>query len=128
MIEKRANNKFMTKNIMRAEATGKYLRLSTHKARRVLQQIQGKYYAEARLMLQFMPYKAAKPILKILESAVNNISQKNSNNINKKQLRIIQAITNKGPTLKRFQPRAQGRAFPIHKPTCHIQIKIAISS
>nr|QCI07914.1 ribosomal protein L22 [Pleonosporium borreri] len=114
----------MSTNLKTAKAIGKYLKLSTHKARRVLKQIQGKNYREARLILEFMPYKACNPILKILDSAVNNISQNNTDNINKKTIIIKHAIANKGPTMKRFQPRAQGRAFPIHKPTCHIYIVV----
>lgn len=108
---------------MQIKAINKYLRLSTHKARRVLQQIQGKSYLEAKLILQFMPYKACKPILKTLESAVSNLSKDNINNKNQNII-IKKAIANKGPTMKRFQPRAQGRAFPIRKPTCHIEIMI----
>ncbi len=114
----------MSTKIKNSQAIGKYLKLSTHKARRVLQQIQGKNYIDAKLMLEFMPYKACSPILKILDSAVNNISQNNTDNINKKKIIIKNAIANKGPTMKRFQPRAQGRAFPIHKPTCHIHIVV----
>nr|YP_009391897.1 ribosomal protein L22 [Acrosorium ciliolatum]ARW60041.1 ribosomal protein L22 [Acrosorium ciliolatum] len=110
---------------MQSQAIGKYLRLSTHKVRRVLDQIRGKNYNEARLILEFMHYKPCKIITKILESAANNISQEN-NKIDKKQLIIKKAFANKGPSLKRFQPRAQGRAFPIHKPTCHITIIVEI--
>nr|QCI08578.1 ribosomal protein L22 [Spermothamnion repens] len=116
----------MEHQTVHSQAIGKYLRLSTHKARRVLQQIQGKNYTEARLMLQFMPYKACKSILKILDSAVNNANQKTMNNTNNQNIKITKAIANKGPTMKRFQPRAQGRAFSIHKPTCHIKIMIEI--
>ena len=112
----------MNQQLIQTKAKGKYLRLSTHKARRVLKQIQGKNYIEARLMLQFMPYQACNPILKILDSAVNNTKNKINIDINKNDLKIIKAVANKGPTMKRFQPRAQGRAFPIHKPTCHIEI------
>lgn len=111
-------------NDIQSQAIGKYLRLSTHKVRRVLNQIRGKNYNEAKLILEFMPYKPCHMIHKILESAANNITQ--NNNINKKQLRIKKAFVDKGPTLKRFQPRAQGRAFPIHKPTCHITIIVEI--
>lgn len=109
---------------MQVQAINKYLRLSTHKSRRVLQQIQGKTYLEAKLLLQFMPYKACKPILKTLESAVSNLSKYQIDNIDTKSISIKRAIANKGPTMKRFQPRAQGRAFPIKKPTCHIEIII----
>nr|QCI06633.1 ribosomal protein L22 [Erythroglossum lusitanicum] len=107
---------------MQSQAIGKYLRLSTHKVRRVLNQIRGKNYNEARLILEFMPYKACKMVTQILESAASNISNKNKISIDKKKLIIKKAFVDKGPTLKRFQPRAQGRAFPIHKPTCHITI------
>lgn len=111
-------------NTITAKATSKYLRLSTHKTRRILQQIQGKNYTEARLILQFMPYKACKYIIKVLDSAISNLNQKNSSNFNKKEIIITKAIANKGPIIKRFQTRAQGRAFPIQKPTCHIEIII----
>jgi len=67
-----------------------------------------------------MPYKPCKMIKKTIKSAASNAI--NNNSINKKDLIIKQAFANEGPKLKRFQPRAQGRAFPIHKPTCHITI------
>nr|YP_010865233.1 ribosomal protein L22 [Campylaephora boydenii]WGT74167.1 ribosomal protein L22 [Campylaephora boydenii] len=107
-----------------AKASGKYLRLSSHKARRVLEQIKGQKYQDAILILKFMPYRACKSIIKILESAANNIINQNNESINKNQLIITNAFADSGPKLKRFQPRAQGRAFPIHKPTCHITIKL----
>lgn len=103
-------------------AIGKYLRLSPIKVSRVLDQIRGKEYQEALLMLQFMPYRACISITKILESAACNAEH--NHGMNKKELKIQQAFVNKGPTLKRFQPRAQGRAFPIHKPTCHITLSL----
>nr|YP_010851461.1 ribosomal protein L22 [Echinothamnion hookeri]WGH14419.1 ribosomal protein L22 [Echinothamnion hookeri] len=112
----------MNNTKIQSQAITKYIRTSQHKSRRVLQQIQGKRYNEARLMLEFMPYKACKVIIKTLDSAFNNINQ--YTNINKQQVKIIEAYANKGPVLKRFQPRAQGRAFPIRKPTCHIIIKL----
>lgn len=110
----------------KSKAMSKYLKLSTHKARRVLEQIKGKKYTEARLILQFMPYKACTIINKVLKSAFSNIEQ-NSNKttiINKDKVIIKNAFANQGPTMKRFQPRAQGRAFPIRKPTCHITIEL----
>ena len=109
-----------------SQAIGKYLKVSTHKARKVLEQIKGKKYNEAILLLEFMPYKACKHINKILKSAYSNIKNKQNENINNDQLIIKNAIANSGPTMKRFQPRAQGRAFPIRKPTCHITIQIEI--
>nr|WCH56365.1 ribosomal protein L22 [Hypnea sp.] len=105
-----------------AISTGKYIRLSPNKVRRVLNEIRGKKCQEALLMLEFMPYKPCKSIKKILESAMHNAT--NNCKDDKKKLIISQAFANSGPQLKRFQPRAQGRAFPIHKPTCHITIKV----
>lgn len=112
--------------MLKSQAIAKYVRISPSKSRRVLKQIQGKPYTEARVILQFMPYRACKIIIKVLESALNNIEQKSSNNIDKTKVRIVEAVANKGPVLKRFQPRAQGRAFPIRKPTCHISIKLEL--
>lgn len=103
-------------------AIGKYLRLSPIKASRVLNQIRGKTYQDAIIILQFMPYRACVNIKKILESAVCNAEH--NHGLEKKQLVIKQAYVNQGPTMKRFQPRAQGRAFPIHKPTCHITLSV----
>nr|YP_009392312.1 ribosomal protein L22 [Osmundaria fimbriata]ARW60874.1 ribosomal protein L22 [Osmundaria fimbriata] len=116
----------MKENRIESHAITKYIRISSYKSRKVLKQIQGKNYQEARLILEFMPYRACKIIIKTLESALNNISQKTDKQINKKDILIKEAIANKGPILKRFQPRAQGRAFSIHKPTCHIKIKLEI--
>nr|YP_010903117.1 ribosomal protein L22 [Hypnea pseudomusciformis]WCH55171.1 ribosomal protein L22 [Hypnea pseudomusciformis]WCH56764.1 ribosomal protein L22 [Hypnea pseudomusciformis] len=107
---------------IQAISTGKYLRLSPNKVRRILDQIRGKKCNEALLMLEFMPYKPCKTIKKILQSAMYNA--KTNYEENKNKLVITEAFANSGPQLKRFQPRAQGRAFPIHKPTCHITIKI----
>lgn len=104
-------------------AVGKYLRLSPTKASRVLNQIRGKTYKDAILLLQFMPYRACKNIKKVLESAACNA--KHNYGMQQNQLMIKQAYVNQGPTMKRFQPRAQGRAFPIHKPTCHITLTVA---
>lgn len=104
-----------------SQATAKYIRLSAHKTRRILDQIRGKQYQEALLILKFMPYKPCAIIAKIIKSAASNL--KNSN-ISDEELVITTAIANAGPKLKRFQPRAQGRAFSIHKPTCHILIRL----
>lgn len=111
---------------IQSQSTAKYLRTSYHKSQRVLKQIKGKNYSEARIILEFMPYKACKLVIKVLDSALNNIEQQTNNKVNKKEVKIIEASTNKGPILKRFKPRAQGRAFPIRKPTCHIKIKLEI--
>nr|YP_010338153.1 ribosomal protein L22 [Erythrolobus coxiae]UNJ17738.1 ribosomal protein L22 [Erythrolobus coxiae] len=105
-----------------AEAISKYIRISPHKVRRVLDQIRGRNYKEAVMILQFMPYRACKPILQTLQSAAANAEH--NSGMDKSNLFVTETYANQGPTLKRFQPRAQGRAYPIHKPTCHIFIKV----
>lgn len=110
----------MKENVNESYAIGKYLRLSPYKASRILNQIRGKRYSEARLILEFMHYKPCKAIKKILDSAAANAYNKYEQD--KQNLIISYACANAGPRLKRFQPRAQGRAFPINKPTCHIKI------
>nr|YP_009395424.1 ribosomal protein L22 [Polysiphonia infestans]ARW64404.1 ribosomal protein L22 [Polysiphonia infestans] len=112
--------------MLESKAIAKYIRTSPYKSRRVLKQIQGRQYKEARIMLELMPYKACKIIIKVLDSALSNIEQKSDRNIDREKVKIIEAYANKGPVLKRFQPRAQGRAFPIRKPTCHINIKLEV--
>ena len=107
-------------------ATSKYLRLSPHKVRRVLSQIKGRSYTEAMMLLTFMPYKPCITIKKILQSAASN-AMKNGGQ-NQEKLIINEAFANSGPKLKRFQPRAQGRAFKIHKPTCHITLKLILQN
>lgn len=109
-----------------SSATSKYLRLSPSKVQRILTQIRGKTYSDAMMMLEFMPYRPCITIKKILKSAASNAI--NDYGSTTEQLIIKQAFANKGPTLKRFQPRAQGRAFKIQKPTCHITLKLTTNS
>jgi large subunit ribosomal protein L22 len=105
------------------KASVKFTRMSPRKARRVLDQIRGRSYREALIILEFMPYKACEPILKLLRSAVANAEHNNSLDPNK--LVVSTAFADKGPVLKRFRPRAQGRAFRIEKPTCHITVAVS---
>jgi large subunit ribosomal protein L22 len=108
----------MQKNEIRA--VSKYIRMSPSKIRRVLRQIQGKTYSEALLLLEFMPYASCSPIIKVLRSATANA--RNNFGMNEKKLVIKSAFADKGPTMKRFRPRAQGRAYKILKETAHITI------
>lgn len=103
-------------------AIARYLRLSSKKVRRILDQIRGKKYTEAILILNFIPYRASKNIKKVLESAASNTIKQHD--YTKNNLIIRNAFANEGPVLKRSKARAQGRAFPIHKPTCHITIEL----
>jgi large subunit ribosomal protein L22 len=108
---------------VRVAATAKYLRGSTRKARLVTEAIKGKPVEEAQAALRFMPQAAAKDVLRVLKSATANAE----NNLNRSadELYVADAIANEGPTIKRWRPRAQGRAFPIHKPMTHITIVVA---
>ena len=103
-------------------AIAKYIRMSPHKVRRVLDQIRGRSYQEALMMLEFMPYRACGPIWQVLHSAAANAQ--NNFGLDKKNLVVDIAYANEGPKLKRIRPRAQGRAYKILKPTCHITIVV----
>jgi small subunit ribosomal protein S19 len=108
---------------MRVSATAKYLRGSTRKARLVTEAIKGKPVEEATAILRFMPQAAARDIARVLKSATANAENNHSRSAD--ELYIADAIANEGPTIKRWRPRAQGRAFPIHKPMTHITIVVA---
>ena len=108
----------MQKNEIRA--VSKYVRMSPGKIRRVLRQIQGKTYSEALLLLEFMPYASCSPIIKVLRSATANA--RNNFGMDEKELVIKSAFADQGPMMKRFRPRAQGRAYRILKATSHITI------
>ena len=108
---------------MRVSATAKYLRGSTRKTRLVTQAIKGKKVEDATAILRFMPQKAAGEVARVLKSATANAE--NNHNLSAADLVIVDAIADEGPTIKRFQPRAQGRAFPIHKPMTHITIVVS---
>jgi large subunit ribosomal protein L22 len=108
---------------MRVSATARYLRASTRKTRLVTQAIKGKPVEEAAALLRFMPQKAAGDVARVLKSATANAE--NNHNLSAEDLFIFDAVADEGPTIKRFQPRAQGRAFPIHKPMTHITIVVA---
>lgn len=105
------------------KAIARYIRMSPHKARRVLDQIRGRSYREALIILEFMPYRACDPILKVLRSAAANAEH--NQGLDRADLIISTAFADQGPTLKRYRPRAQGRAYQIRKPTCHITIAVA---
>ncbi|MFB8788439.1 MAG: 50S ribosomal protein L22 [Potamolinea sp.] len=105
------------------KAIARYIRMSPHKVRRVLDQIRGRSYREALIILEFMPYRACGPILKVLRSAVANAEH--NSNLDPSTLVITKAVADMGPSLKRFRPRAQGRAFQIRKPTCHITVAVS---
>jgi large subunit ribosomal protein L22 len=107
---------------MRVSATAKYLRHSTRKTRLVTAAIVGKSVEDATATLRFMPQGAARDVAKVLKSAAANAE--NNHDLPADELVVAEAIANEGPTIKRFRPRAQGRAFPIHKPMTHVTIVV----
>jgi large subunit ribosomal protein L22 len=107
---------------VRVSATAKYLRGSTRKARLVTAAISGRPVEEATALLRFMPQHAAKDVAKVLKSAAANAE--NNHNLSADDLVVLEAHANEGPTIKRWKPLAQGRAFPIHKPMTHITVVV----
>jgi large subunit ribosomal protein L22 len=103
-----------------SRAVAKYIRISPTKVRRVLDQIRGRSYEEALMILEFLPYKASGPIWQVLNSAAANAE--NNLNLKKQSLRVKTVFADQGPTLRRIRPRAQGQGYQIRKPTCHISI------
>jgi len=106
--------------LVRAQA--KYVRTSARKARLVCDHIRGKDVVEARAILAYTPRAAAKPWLKLLESAVANAEH--NHELVGDDLRVAAVHADEGPTLKRFRPRAMGRATRIRKRTSHLTITL----
>lgn len=107
---------------MEATATAKYVRMTPRKVRFVMDTIRGKYADEALDQLKFTPNHAAAEIAKVLRSAMANAE--NNLNMDPDTLRIARCFVDGGPTQKRVQPRAQGRAYRILKRTSHITVVV----
>nr|YP_009944459.1 ribosomal protein L22 [Nepenthes khasiana]QFR99438.1 ribosomal protein L22 [Nepenthes khasiana] len=108
------------KNKNEVYASGEYIPMSAHKARRVIDQIRGRSYEETLMILELMPYRACYPILKLIYSAAANASH--NRGFNKADLIISKVEVNKGTTMKKLKPRARGRSYVIKRYTCHITI------
>ena len=109
---------------MEARAQARYIRVTPMKARRVVDLIRGMNATEAQAVLRFAPQAASVPVGKVLDSAIANAVH-NYNHNNVENLVISEAFVDEGPTLKRFRPRAQGRAYRIRKRTSHITVVLA---
>ncbi|WP_248929026.1 50S ribosomal protein L22 [Paenibacillus hamazuiensis] len=108
---------------MEAKAIARYVRIAPRKAQLVVDLIRGKQVGEAIAILRHTP-KAASPVIeKVLNSAIANAEH--NHNLNPENLVVSQAYANQGPTLKRFRPRAMGRASRINKRTSHITIVVS---
>ena len=107
---------------MKVHASARFIRQSPYKVRRVLDLVRGLPVVEARNVLKFTQRRAADPISKTLESAVANASHNHA--LDSEELIILEAFADEGPTLKRYRPRARGRATQILKRTSHITIVV----
>src|SRR6476646_1708308 len=105
-----------------ARAVARHVRLSATKARRVVNLVRGLPAKEALTVLQFAPQAASEQVYKVLASAIANAE--NNERLDPDALLVSEAFVDEGPTLKRFRPRAQGRAYRIRKRTCHITIAV----
>ena len=106
----------------RAIARARYVRATPMKVRRVVDLIRGRSAEEALAILQFAPQAASEPVAKVIKSAVANAE--NNLDLDPETLWISKAYVDEGPTLKRFRPRAQGRAYRIRKRTSHITVEV----
>ena len=105
-----------------ARATAKHVRVTPMKARRVVDLVRGKSVDDALAILKFAPQAASEPVAKVVASAAANAE--NNLSLDPSTLVISTAYVDEGATMKRFQPRAQGRAFRIRKRTSHITIEV----
>ena len=105
-----------------AIARGRFLRLSPTKARQVVDLIRGTHVDDARRVLRYTPRAASVPVAKILESAIANAEHNHGYPAD--ELIVTRAWVDEGPTLKRYRPRALGRATRIRKRTCHISLVV----
>ncbi|MGC5164517.1 50S ribosomal protein L22 [Rhodococcus sp. DT1] len=103
-----------------ARAVARHVRVTPMKARRVVDIVRGKSVEEALAILKFAPQAAAEPVAKVIASAAANAE--NNYNLDPSTLVVATAYVDEGATLKRFQPRAQGRAFRIRKRSSHITV------
>jgi large subunit ribosomal protein L22 len=105
-----------------ARAVARHVRISPMKARRVVNLVRGLRAKEALTVLKFAPQAASEQVYKVLASAIANAE--NNERLDPDALLVSEAFVDEGPTLKRFRPRAQGRAYRIRKRTCHITIAV----
>jgi large subunit ribosomal protein L22 len=114
--------------VMEAKASARHVRVSPQKARRVVDLIRGKAATDAVTTLTFAPQSASDPVKKVLESAIANArfkADRESVAFDERNLVVSAAFVDEGPTMKRFRPRAQGRAGRINKRTSHITVIVS---
>ncbi len=104
------------------KASARYVRIAPRKARLIADQVRGMHIEKARALLQFSPRGAAQPIHKLIDSAAANAE--NNHDLVGDEMRVASITVDEGPTLRRFRPRAMGRATPINKRTSHIKVAL----
>jgi large subunit ribosomal protein L22 len=112
---------------MEARAVARHVRVTPMKARRVVNLIRGKAAVDAVTALQFAPQAASEPVRKVLQSAIANarfLADQTAQSFDERDLVVAEAFVDEGPTMKRFRPRAQGRASRINKRTSHITVVV----
>ncbi len=113
---------------MEAKAQTRYIRVTAQKARRVVNLVRGQNAVEAVATLKFQPQAVSVDVRKLIESAIANARQKADaagERFDERELVIKEIYVDEGPTMKRIQPRAQGRANRILKRSCHITVTVA---
>ena len=104
------------------KASARYVRIAPRKARLIADQVRGMHIEKARALLQFSPRGAAQPIHKLINSAAANAE--NNHDLIGDEMRVASITVDEGPTLRRYRPRAMGRATPINKRTSHIRVAL----
>ncbi|MDX6601251.1 MAG: large subunit ribosomal protein [Solirubrobacterales bacterium] len=104
-------------------ASSRYVRVAPRKARLIADQVRGMHIEQARALLEFSPRGAAEDIRKLIDSAAANAE--NNHDLIGDEMRISEITVDEGPTLRRFRPRALGRASRINKRTCHIAVALS---
>jgi ribosomal protein L22 len=104
-------------------ASSRYVRVAPRKARLIADQVRGLHIDQARALLEFSPRGAARDIQKLIDSAASNAE--NNHDLVADEMRVTEITVDEGPTLRRFRPRAMGRATPINKRTSHIAVALS---
>jgi len=123
-----ADNAPETVEVPTARAQARYVRITPMKARRVVDLVRGMPAEQALAVLRFAPQAASETVYKVVASAVANArhtAERDSRRLDVEDLVVSEAYVDEGPTLKRFRPRAQGRAFRVRKRTSHITVVVA---
>ena len=117
-----------TTEVETSKAVARHVRVTPMKARRMIDLIRGKTATEALTVPRFAPQAAGEPVGKVLASAIANArvkADKAAQRFDEGDLVVVAAFVDEGPTMKRFRPRAQGRASRINKRTSHITVVVA---